>query len=180
MIAPGIRRANEADAAGIAEVYVSTWRSAYPGMLPDHVLIGLSAPRQASYWRGAIARRDQSVLVAEEAAHGVVGFAAAGPARPKVPRYRGEVYTLYVIEDFQGRGIGRRLIEGAFAALDGHGLMPPVVWVLAANPARFFYEHLGGQRIAERQSALGGAEHWEVGYGWPQSDPPAGGSCSTA
>ena len=179
MIAPAIRAASEADAAGIAEVYVSTWRSAYPGMLPGHVLVGLSAPRQASYWRGAIARSDQSVLVAEEDARGIVGFAAAGPARPIVPRYRGEVFTLYVQEDFQGRGIGRRLLEGAFAALGSRGLMPAIVWVLAANPARFFYERLGGQRIAERQAPLGGAEHWEVAYGWTDCWPVGLGSCST-
>lgn len=167
MIARAIRPAAAADAAAIAEVYVATWRSAYPGMLPDHVLIGMSAPRQASYWQGAIARSDQSVLVAEGESGAVVGFAAAGPARPIVPRYRGEVYTLYVLEDHQGQGIGGRLLEGAFAALRGRALVPAIVWVLAANPARFFYERLGGRRVAERSAPLGGTEHVEVAYGWP-------------
>ncbi|MFO0998683.1 MAG: GNAT family N-acetyltransferase [Alphaproteobacteria bacterium] len=167
MIAPAIRRARAADADAIAEVYVATWRSAYPGMLPDHVLVGMSAPRQASYWQGAITRSDQSVLVAEDEAGSIVGFAAAGPARPIVPRYRGEVFTLYVLQDHQGQGIGRSLLVGAFEALKGRGLAPVIVWVLAANPARFFYERLGGHRVAERIAPLGGAEHIEVAYAWP-------------
>ena len=53
------------DAAAIARIYVESWRSAYPGMLPDRVLIGLSVARQQASWRHAVAaqRGSEAVLV---------------------------------------------------------------------------------------------------------------------
>ena len=41
-----------------------------------------------------------------------------------------------------------------------------LVWVLAANPARGFYESLGGAFVRSRELELGGETHEEVGYGW--------------
>ncbi len=40
----GIRRGRPGDAVGIAAVHVAAWRSAYPGILPDPYLAGLSVP----------------------------------------------------------------------------------------------------------------------------------------
>ena len=39
--------------------------------------------------------------------------------------------------------------------------------MLAANPSRFFYEAMGGQRAGERQESFAGTELEELAYGWP-------------
>jgi hypothetical protein len=39
--------------------------------------------------------------------------------------------------------------------------------VLAANPARGFYERFGGQRVGDRTIDPGDVEVAEVAYGWP-------------
>ena len=41
-----------------------------------------------------------------------------------------------------------------------------MIWVLADNPARFFYERMGGRRVGERDERLWGALLHEIGYGW--------------
>jgi hypothetical protein len=41
-----------------------------------------------------------------------------------------------------------------------------VAWVLADNPARFFYERMGGKRAGERDENLWGATLHEIAYGW--------------
>jgi hypothetical protein len=38
--------------------------------------------------------------------------------------------------------------------------------VLADNPARFFYEAMGGRRIRERDERLWGVDLHEAAYGW--------------
>ena len=43
-----------------------------------------------------------------------------------------------------------------------------VIWVLADNPARFFYERMGGKRAGERDERLWGALLHEIGYGWSE------------
>ena len=51
--------------------------------------------------------------------------------------------------------------------LSGAGLDSAVIWVLAANPSRYFYEAMGGRREGERVERLWGADLKETGYGWP-------------
>jgi hypothetical protein len=41
-----------------------------------------------------------------------------------------------------------------------------LVWVAAANPARRFYEALGGQQLRTRVATISGVDLEEVAYGW--------------
>jgi len=171
-----LRPAKPADARAIARIHVETWRSAYPGMVPDQTLIGMTVDGKAAAWRRALQRvsRHEIVLVAETpeagpgtgAAGGVVGFASAGPNRDSRLAFAGEVQTLYVLPDWQNNGIGRQLLQGCFARLADQGLVSAVVWVLADNPSRFFYERMGGKRAGERDEHLWGVLLHEVAYGW--------------
>jgi ribosomal protein S18 acetylase RimI-like enzyme len=161
-----IRAANPSDADGIARVYVETWRNTYAGVLPDHVLVGMSEARQRRAWENAIRGRREAVVVAEQDGH-IVGVGSAGPARKAGLGFPGEVYTLYVLPDYQNQGIGRRLMTRLFAAIrEKHG-NSAVIWVLAANPSRFFYEVMGGKRVGERDERLWGVVLHEIAYGWP-------------
>lgn len=172
-----IARATVNDAAEIARVYVDTWRSAYAGILADKMLLSMSADRQAAEWAWMIRNRgdSQPVLVASEAKHGAVGFISVGASRagarplggPFASTQLGEVYTLYVLPAFQELGIGRQLLAAGFAALAEKGRSGALVWVLRDNPACFFYERMGGFRVAERRERLWGRDVPEVAYGWP-------------
>jgi ribosomal protein S18 acetylase RimI-like enzyme len=168
----GMRRATPGDAAAIARIHVDAWRATYAGILPDAYLVGMRRMQQAAGWRRAIAgdRGARLTLVMEEAGAGIVGFVSGGPARkgglPRGGGVRGEVYTLYVGGDWQGRGYGRALLYGVMASLFENDLGGVVVWVLEANPSRFFYEAMGGARLATRREMFAGADLAEIGYVW--------------
>ncbi len=170
MSAPiSLRPARPADAAAIAKVHVETWREAYAGIVSDAYLVTMTESKQALQWnhtiRGAVP--PEAVLVAESQdvpGGRIVGFGSCGRARGQPGS--GEIFTLYVAPDWQGRGIGHRLLEALFARLHGGGLNQAVVWVLSGNPARFFYEALGGRRIAERKERFAGVDLAEAGYTW--------------
>ena len=159
-----VRTAKPADADGIAQIYVETWRDAYAGILPDDVLLGMSESRQAAQWRHQLAR--DRVKVALDGQYGMAGFGSAGRARDSRLPYGGEIYTLYVRPDFQGRGIGGKLLIALFEALLRDGIESAMLWVLADNPARFFYEAMGGEWAAVREEKLWGVTLPERGYGW--------------
>ena len=91
--------------------------------------------------------------------------AAAPPAAVLLPQ-AGEIFTLYVAPEHQERGIGRALLFRLFEGLTDRGLNSAVVWVLAQNPARFFYEAMGGRRIAAKQERLWNTTLPQVAYGW--------------
>ena len=166
-----VRRARPADAPAIAKVHVETWRATYAGLVPDAYLVGMREQRQTQAWQRLLGQRGlESVLVAETAAgqgRQVVGFGSFGRARPGKLPYSGEIYTLYVAGDWQGRGLGRRLLGGMFRELVKIGLPDAYLWVLTGNPTRFFYEAMGGERAATRQETFAGTLLDETAYAWP-------------
>jgi len=155
------------DAGGIARVHVETWRTAYAGLLPDDYLVQMSEPRRQAWWRESIGRRKAGIVRVATAADGtVVGFGNAGRTRtPSLP-YAGEIYTLYVLPDWQERGIGRRLVRSLFEELAAARLRSVMLWVLAGNPSRFFYEGMAGKAVGTRMESFAGTRLAETAYGW--------------
>lgn len=164
-----VRQAYPTDAGAIAQIHVETWRAAYAGLLPERMLAGMREQRHLANWSTQLGnpRSADLVLVAEQPQRGVVGFMSAGPTRSGLAGYDAEVYTLYVLPDWQNQGVGTRLLEGAFERLRARELGGVMLWVLARNPSRFFYEALGGVAIATRDERLWGVVLPEVAYGWP-------------
>jgi ribosomal protein S18 acetylase RimI-like enzyme len=159
-----LRQARPGDAMPLARIYVEAWRDTYAAILPHKLLANLSVEMHAARLERAI--RKGAVMTAELPHHGVVGLAGFGAARDRALNLDGEVYTLYVDPDFLGLGVGRSLLHGAFAALEMRGFHSCVIWSHAQNHACFFYEAMGGARVAERRTVLAGQELSEVGFGW--------------
>lgn len=168
----GIRMARPADAADIAHVYVESWRDTYAGILPDAGLVRMSKADQAASWTHAIKRANlrNPVLVAADAKSNIYGFLSAGPTRERSLPFEGEIYTLYVAPGWTGQGIGTGLMASIFRLFSKGGSSGMIVWALADNPSRFFYEAMGGQFVAERQHPMWGKSLREIAYGWPKFD----------
>lgn len=139
-----IRRASPDDARSVAEVHVDSWRHAYRGMLPDAYLDRLSVDDREAMWREAFAEDTSGAFVAEVGDR-IVGFASFGPSRDDdASETVAEVPAIYVEPSEVGRGVGRRLLEAATAALRDAGYRRATLWVLEANErARRFYEKSG-------------------------------------
>ena len=174
-----IRRARPADAAAIGAVHVATWRTAYAGVLPDDYLAGMSVLRHAAGYEAAIAdrRNGHAVFVAvasgADAAAGtpadapgtVIGFVSGGRARR--PDFgQGEVETLYLLDDYRDRGIGRRLMRAMAAHLAAVGCRSAMLWVLKDNPTRWFYQRLGGRPAASEVIRFAGQPMEQLAFTW--------------
>ena len=169
-----IRPARLADAAGIAAIHVETWQSAYAGIIGDDYLVGLKDRATVRSWRRELlsSHSGHQVLaaVARDPASGVsqiVGFGSCGRRRSVALPYGGEIYTLYVSSDWQGRGLGRRLLTGLFRRLVLSDRRSAFLWVLSANPSRWFYEAMAGRPVAERRERFAGSLLEETAYAWP-------------
>jgi len=186
-----IRDARPGEAAGVARVHVETWRTAYRRLLPDDFLTALSVEHRERRWRETIAaaERGEGIVVVAEAAGEIVGIASGVPAAGRGRSgYDAELSTLYVLEAFQGRGLGRALLAAVAQRLADRGARSLLLWVLAEGPARGFYEALGGEEVGAQPITIGGTTLAEVAYGWrgaafsalagpsrPSLGPPDGG-----
>ncbi|MFZ1412984.1 MAG: GNAT family N-acetyltransferase [Defluviicoccus sp.] len=163
-----LRTAEPEDAEPIARVYVNAWRATYPGVVPNEVLVRMSVRAQARQWALVLRQRGrpQAVIVAEDRAAGIIGMGSCGEARATGLPQSGEIYTLYVAPGHQDNGVGSALLSRLFDVLADRGLNSALVWVLDGNPARFFYEAMGGRRVAVRMETLWNKELTQVAYGW--------------
>jgi GNAT superfamily N-acetyltransferase len=166
-----IRPAILDDAPGIARVDVDTWRATYKNILHAHFLEGLSYQKQEQLWRQNIAARShqtyETTIVAEDYTNGqIVGFASGGPCRERDSSYQGELYTLYVLPQCHGLGLGHRLINRVAEHLLSRQMTSMLVWVLAENPARQFYEACGAKLLGIKAIWVGGLPVNAAAYGW--------------
>lgn len=164
-----VRRARESDSAEMGRIYVESWQDAYPGLLPDDGLLSMSASRHAAHWSHSITSQTpkDACLVATREGFGVIGLASAGPSRTRDLPFGAEVFTLYVDPNHQRLGAGRMLLRNLFNAMRQAGQRSAVIWALGGNPARTFYEQLGGIEVARRTRKTFGELHEEVAFGWP-------------
>lgn len=175
-----IRRGKRTDASAIGRVHVETWQATYAGLLPDTMLVTMSDVRQSAWWSRMLADPGEArgIFVADDEEMGVVGFGSCGLVRDPPEGLRGserrvgEVYTLYVEPDFQNRGLGRRLLDALFRQLRADGCDTAVLWMLAENPTRFFYEGMGGKRVGQRIDTLSGVDVEELAFAWHDLSAP--------
>ena len=162
-----LRPAVPADAAGIARVHRDSWRTTYAGLLPLDVIAAHAGRRSAAEWsrRLAVGNAGGATWVAERGG-AIVGFAGCGPARHSLEGLEAEIYTLYVLQAHQRRGVGRELVRACARHFVRQGEFGFYLWVLKANRARMFYEALGGQEIGEKSERLGLHTFAEFAYGW--------------
>lgn len=163
-----IRHAIIDDAAGIARVRAESWRAAYRGIVPDSYLDSIDVDEWAERQRRNMEEQpDNLVSLVAETQGLIAGWAASGPNRDPSLDYAGELYTIYLLPEYQRRGIGSALIASSARWLVSQGMDSMILWVLEENhPARSFYEALGGQLCGSRQTQIAGPWLPEVAYGW--------------
>lgn len=163
-----LRPAEINDAEGIARVHVLSWQETYRGMVPVYFLNSLSIPRQMDRWVGSLSNPTdpyhRAIVVEEKEC--IVGFANYGFPQQPDDEFDGELYAIYLLKSAQGQGNGRMLFTEAAKGLLALGSSSMLVWVLKDNPARGFYERLGGAHVREKNIEIGGEQLEEVAYGW--------------
>lgn len=164
-----IREATHSDVSAIARVHVDTWRTTYRGIVPDEHLANLSYEQRAKGWYQILnhaANDGNFTYVAEEKPGEILGFANGGIERTGDPVYKGELAAIYILQNYQRKGVGRCLVQAVAERLSQLGINSMLVWVLADNPACQFYAALGGKPVYEKELEIGGKPLIEIAYGW--------------
>ncbi|TES52859.1 GNAT family N-acetyltransferase [Halalkalibacterium halodurans] len=162
-----IRHARKEDAAGIARVHVDSWRTTYDGIIKQPFLKSLSYEEKEKRWQDYFSQPpENTVLYVAEKDDQIVGFISGGPVRDGVEGAAGELYAVYILEEYQRRGIGQRLLAALVQELKARKLNNLFVWVLKDNPSASFYRKLGAKEWKEASFELAGQSLAEIGLLW--------------
>ncbi|MDP4182131.1 MAG: GNAT family N-acetyltransferase [Bacillota bacterium] len=162
-----IREANRQDLFSIAKVQVDSNRSTYIGIMPERYLEGLTYESKVNEWDKRLFdnKRTEFMFVAETDNKNIVGFASASLDETN-DIYERELYSIYILKEFQRIGIGKLLIKAIVERYIEEGVRSLILWTLQDNPSRFFYEHLGGSIVDKRIINRGGKELQQIAYAW--------------
>ena len=121
---------------GKAYVHWKAWHQVYPGLVDQRYLDRLTLEKceQIAFnW-------PDGLLVAKDGDR-VVGFVGYGH-RDGDPEQLGEVFAIYILEEYYGRGVGRMLMERALEQLKKY---PQIcLWTLKENKRAIrFYQKCG-------------------------------------
>lgn len=167
-----IREASLEDIEGIAKVHVDSWRSTYKGIISDAYLSRLTVEKRKKNWLWTLNNLNihEKIFVAEDKGE-IVGFSNGGKNRTPNTEYDGELYALYILKEYQGKGLGKKLVEEVMDTLRKKNYDSMMVWVLESNPAIGFYRKLGGEEFTRKDIEIGQDVLIEVALGWKNIIP---------
>jgi ribosomal protein S18 acetylase RimI-like enzyme len=166
-----IKQAKLSDAKGIAKVHVDCWRTTYKNIIPNDFLDKLSYDQRTELWIRNISNDENYVLVAENNEGHIVGFADGGKRETNKVDNSGDLTSIYVLQEFQGMGIGKKLVQQLFSKFDQLGYKSIFVEVLKDNQSRFFYEEFGAKLIKTEEIKIAGAKLELLIYAWNDLSP---------
>jgi ribosomal protein S18 acetylase RimI-like enzyme len=177
-----IRAAQMDDVPAMGRLAVATFITAHRGHISEEVWAKRrdewSVEDSARNWActlRAIADgtnpRECVYLAVDETCDEVIGIAMGQPAYEEPWPNTGAIKVLYVLQAYQGRGLGRRLVQVVARHLRRLGMSALTIAVLKANvPAQRFYEAIGGQFVRVGEIEDSGYMLPEIVYGWADTE----------
>ncbi|WP_264740533.1 GNAT family N-acetyltransferase [Cytobacillus firmus] len=161
-----IRKAVLADSKGIAKVHVDSWGTTYKNIIPDGFLKNLSYDRRTELWNENNSKEGNYVFVAENSDGEIIGFAACAKRGSNHIPESGDLTAIYLLEEYQGRGVGKGLLKQVFLQFEELGFNRIFVEVLEENKTRYFYEYYGAELYKTKKITIAGAELNLLVYEW--------------
>lgn len=163
-----IRKATIEDANGIAKVHVRSWQETYQGIVSQDYLDSLKVDDRKPLWEKSLSESADTspVFVAVNSEGEIVGFASFGKERSGNFDADGELYAIYILKEYQRIKLGMRLLLAGLEDLLKQDYEAMLVWVLADNESRKFYESLQPKKAGEEVVKIAGEEYIEVAFMW--------------
>lgn len=163
-----IRKAQNDDIPSIALINAQSWRTTYRGIIAQDFLETITPDQQLPRAKRLVESPDLDCLVAKNKQTGkIAGFACFGKNRePKVDA-DSELQAIYLLEEYQGQGIGKLLFDHGIKELKAKFRQKMMVSVFEENKlARNFYERQGGKQIENDHVDLKGVRYVTSTYIW--------------
>lgn len=162
-----IRASVEEDAFEVEKLRIKCWQNHFSGILDKNFLESLDPEKSYKARQMAISSQKDVNLVAIFDGK-IIALSDGGEKRPQQGNLiEGEIYSLYVDEQFRKKGIGSLLFQKQCDLLQQRGFEKVLLWVLKENvSARNFYNKLNGLLGEEKYFNIGGKNYLQVVYQW--------------
>ena len=146
-----IRKMNKNDCFAVAKIVTIAWNETYRGIVNDEFLDNLylnEQERANNFYKEFDKNINHQYVL--EINNEIVGFINVDASDEVEYNDCGELYALYLINNYKGQDYGRKLFDMAIKELKSMGFTKMIVGCLADNPTNDFYKHMGGKLIKQR------------------------------
>lgn len=171
-----IRDMQFTDLESIAKLVTHSWQENYKNIIHQSTLDKLNWQEKAQAFKERYGDNKSTTFIAENKKNSdVLGFVSFGSLRDSnrlqsddnyhLFPYSGEIYAIYLSNQFKGFGIGSALLKSAFLALKKNNRHDIMIWTLKENIlAQRFYQRHGGVESDIRKIEVDGRFYYEVQY----------------
>lgn len=153
-----IRELVEVDIPALAALHVKTWAQTYWMVLrPPTIRI------REWQWREQFKNRDGSwfCFVIENSKNELIGFARGDKySHSDLSDFSGQLNKIYILREYQGVGLGKRLIGYVARKFLSMGINNMVLFGVAENPSGGFHEAMGGEKLIAENGEFHGGYCW--------------------
>jgi ribosomal protein S18 acetylase RimI-like enzyme len=128
----------------ISSIYDESWKYAYRGIIPQDYLDNLGNGRRVDKFKKALETNPNQKRLIVLDGDKIIATADFGKSRMSDMEGFGEVYSIYFLPEYMGKGYGKTLMQLSVDGLKEMGFTKMFLWVLEDNKsARHFYEKFG-------------------------------------
>ena len=142
-----IRIASYEDCRSLALLKRIVWETTYRGIYPDEKIDKYDVDLNENKFKNMIKEQSQRLFVILSHSK-IIGYISCGKIMRAFDKHTHDIGLLYLLKEYQGKGIGRQMFEFAKKELKNQGLTEFIVSCNKYNiPAQQFYKKMGGQII---------------------------------
>ncbi len=142
-----IRIAKEEDCRSISILKRTIWETTYRGIYPDEKLNKYDVDKNENKFKNMINEKSQKLFVLLDNSK-IIGYMSCGEILRAFDNYTHDIGLLYLLKEYQGKGLGLKLFKYAQEELKNQGITEFIVSCNKYNlPAKQFYSKMGGKII---------------------------------
>ena len=144
-----IRKEEEKDVEECIDINIKEWWSTYKDLIPNEIIEELQVKNQKRINDVIKNLREKNNTFVAEVDGKVVGFSSYGKSRNEKFPNSGEIYSCYILDDYHGLKIGRKLADKVMESLIKDGYQTMITACLVGNPFNAWHKALGGKFVCE-------------------------------
>lgn len=151
-----IRKITEEEAEEKIDINIKVWWTTYRGLIPDEIIAKLQTKTEERIERQKQTIREKNNTYGIYVDNKLVGYSSYGPARDENYKDSCEIYSCYILEEYQRLHLGRKVVIKILEDFIQEGYKTMITKCLVGNPSNKFHEAIGGQLKGVTESELMG------------------------
>ena len=141
------------------------WNETYRGIVDDSFLDNMknTVSERVKRSKEKFAKEEYHTFVMEDNGR-LIGYTSSEKSRDEDYPNSGEISSLYLRKEYQGKGLGKELYNFSLNRLKELGFKDYIIGCLDGNPTNEFYKHMGGKYYKSKMIKIGDKEYKENYY----------------